>query len=705
MGNRIYHLGLLILFAVLLCPAFSFSEEKSDEGSAIRGDEIVVTADRGEKDVFLSARSIAVMDRKTLNEISPRTTPEALWDMPGTFVQSTNFGGGSPIIRGFIGPQVLIMVDGVRLNNSTYRTGPVQYLNFIDSYSIDRIEVLRGPGSVLYGSDAMGGVIQVFPIGPGDFSNPNHLGGGANISSRYSSADNGRVGHAHADFGYGPFGILAGGTLRAFDNLYGGKGIDEQIYSEYDNYSAIGKFNLQFDKFGASIGYLFSEFEDVGRTDKFFDNGSLSMYDNQDHLVYMKLNGKITPIKTDVILTASYQDFFERKDGIQFDTDLQTELGTTRDETFVATTGTDLQISTRVLGDRLRFVYGGMWYADLVNATRESRATPNGEFEETLDKPYPDGSTYDNYGAYIMASGDPLFTKSGHVISLNGGYRWHGMVGFAPEENNLPQVDFSYNGNVFLGGVQYTYASLANIAFTFSQGFRSPNLQEAIQLGDTGKFFHIPNDGLTPETADTYELITRGRFWKFEVSQAAYVTYVNDIIIREETVWKGDETVGEKPVVHNINSGEGEIRGLESQMFFDIGWGFSCSGHLTYTWGQQEQEDGRIVPLTRIPPLFAQTNLRYTTKSDGNWNGFIEVFARGANEQDRLSDEDKTDTRIPANGTPEWWTWNLRTGLAAYDLMRLGLTIENITNEKYKYHASGIYAPGTNAVLTAEFAF
>jgi outer membrane receptor for ferrienterochelin and colicin len=123
--------------------------------------EAVAVARRDPEDRFRSARSVSSVSGRHLTEHAPRTVPEAFHDTTGVFVQQTNHGGGSPIVRGMIGPQNLILVDGVRLNNSVYRTGPIQYLNLVDPLSLERMEVMRGPGSVLYGSDAMGGVIQL----------------------------------------------------------------------------------------------------------------------------------------------------------------------------------------------------------------------------------------------------------------------------------------------------------------------------------------------------------------------------------------------------------------------------------------------------------------------------------------------------------------------------------------------------------------
>ena len=124
--------------------------------------EVVVTANRYNTLSLNTPEAVRVLNIKPVEEYQIRTSPEALSITPGIFVQKTNHGGGSPFIRGLTGNQTLLLFDGIRLSNSTMRYGPNQYFNTVDVFSLDRIEVLRGSGSVQYGSDALGGTIQAF---------------------------------------------------------------------------------------------------------------------------------------------------------------------------------------------------------------------------------------------------------------------------------------------------------------------------------------------------------------------------------------------------------------------------------------------------------------------------------------------------------------------------------------------------------------
>jgi outer membrane receptor protein involved in Fe transport len=291
-------------------------ESGIDGASEFKLEKVVVTAKRRGESGFMSERSVSAVESDALAELTPRTVPEALQETPGVFVQQTNHGGGSPILRGMIGPQVLMMVDGVRLNNSVYRTGPLQYLNLLDPLSIDRIEILRGPGSVLYGSDAMGGVIQVF-------------------SARYASANSGLATHARLDGRWSGMGVLGGFSYKNFQNLVAGGAIGEQPYSGYENWSALGAVVYYIDGgvtdgWQAKLGYLFARITDAGRTDKLYDSNSLQLYDNDDHLLYGRLHMEFAHLNSDCDLTLSLQHFFELKDNFKVGDDYVERLSVRR---------------------------------------------------------------------------------------------------------------------------------------------------------------------------------------------------------------------------------------------------------------------------------------------------------------------------------------------------------------------------------------
>ncbi len=670
--------------------------------------EVVVTGKRKGEDPFLADRSVSVLSPKQLAESQPRTSPEALWDAPGVFVQQTNHAGGSPILRGLIGPQVLLLVDGVRLNNSVYRTGPLQYLNLVDPLSVSRIEVLRGPGSVLYGSDAMGGVVQLFPREPRDprYMRTAEWHGATGV--RYASAGKAVAAHARAELGVRGFGALAAGTLQSLGDLRGGRGVGVQRHSGYADYSALGSLSYRFDE-GALRGahtkasYLFSRLDGAGRTDKLYDKQSLQIYDNELHLVYDRWHFAIDAVDTTIELTPSFQHFFERKDTIAVADDYATPRSAKRDEVTVNTVGLDAGLETTFVPERLVLRYGGMLYRDWVGTDGQARAAW-AEWAPRADLVYPDGSGYSNYGAFALLEGAPLASEGGHRLQLSGGYRLHGMAAQAPARESLPEVEFSHLGHVFMGGAQYVYQERATVALSFAQGFRAPNLQEAAMLGDSGKFFAVPNDELGPERSDTIELLGRARLWRLTASWAGYVSLLDDLLIRVPTTYQGQSEIGGKAVTRHENARSGAIWGTEAGLAIDLGRGFSARGGATYTWGERDQSVGEPVPLSRIPPWFGLAALRYDTGRPPGWRGFAESFVRWARAQQRLSPEDETDVRIPEGGTPGWWTWNVRAGLSGAHY-RVVVAVENLLDVEYKVHGSGVYGAGTNAMMSYEAFF
>lgn len=675
----------------------------ADEARTTPDEGLTVVGSRHPEDPFTSDRSVAVIEGAELLERMARTVPEALWDTPGVYVQQTNPGGGAPFIRGLVGPQNLLLVDGVRLNNSLHRTGPTQYANLFDPLSLDRVEVLRGPGSVLYGSDAMGGVVSLTPLLPGDYRDRS-LDGAGHLHQRFGSADLHRVLHGDAEIGGGGFGLRAGFSYRAFDNLDGGGSVGRQPWTSYEHWSGVLSAMHRFCDDGPLAGWrlqftwLASRMIDVERGEKFALDRSAKRYDNYDDLLYARLHMQFAPIRTQADLTVSYQRFFERADGLSFEDDGKTETKRKRDEVSADTLGVDLALRTEIIEGRLNLRYGGTWYRDWVGAEQWARA--NGSYFQTTGvTSFPDGSTYDIYGGFLMLEGDPLHTSSGHVLRLAAGYRLHGMSGHAPGPDGLADADWSALGHVLHGSARYLYRDRAMVGLTFSQGFRAPNLFEGVMLGDSGDYFHVPNDDLGPEKSDTIELLARGRLWRLDMEVAGYVSLLHDLLKRVKTSYDGREEIDGQEVRHHINSGEGIIAGMEARVGLDIGWGLSLHGGLAYTWGEDQDADE---PLSRIPPLNGNVRLRWDSAPvfEGPVRGFVETYVRGAAKQDRLSERDEGDVRIPEGGTPAWVTWNLRAGVTIREKYRLTAAFENILDEKYKYHGSGFWAAGRQIVVS-----
>jgi outer membrane receptor protein involved in Fe transport len=698
------------VLAVLLWSSHAFArdpllEDPEPDLLAEEGEGRAVQADRPLfDDARSSDRSVSRLERE-LAERAPRTLPEALWDLPGAFVVHSDHSGGAPVIRGMTGPRNLILVDGVRLNNAAYRHGPAPYLNLIDPHATSRIELLRGPGSVLHGGDALGGVVQIIPLTARDFReelDPNY---GGRVTLRYGSADTARSAHGHLETGYRGLGLLGGMTLGLFDELSGGGDTGPQLNGGgYEHDSAVANVTYRFSR-GLLEGwqlktvYLMSRV----RADSIDDGVMPERTDTSDDLVFTRLLMKLPRIRTAGDVTLSYQRFFERAETTWMEPQVSTPERSIRDEVTVHTMGLDLALSTRLLADTLRFRYGGLWYRDWLLSDQWSRAG-SARWEAASLSLFPRGSTYDIFGGFLFIEGDLLTTQEGQALRVAGGYRLHGMAGDAPGQETLSGVSYIHFGHLFSGSLLYRYLDRAAVALTYSQAFRAPNLSEGSMLGNSGVFFQVPNYELRPERTDTLELLARGRVWRLSATFSSYISILRDLLKREQSSWNLQTELGGKPVVRSVNGGSGLLWGVEARLAASLPSDLTLSGSVTFAKGDEHVANDHDVPLTRVPPLFGRLSLRYDVRGTSAWRAFAEVYLRWAARQARLSEEDLLDARIPPDGTPGWLTMNLRAGFT-YRRLSLGLAVENILDEAFRYHGSAIYGPGASAVLFLDAMF
>ena len=255
-----------------------FSVESPEDEEDIGA--VVVTVNRTEKREFEVTRSVELVTRKEIARQVPKSLADLLEETPGILVQKTNAGAGAPIMRGLVGPDNLILIDGVRFNNSTFRTGPNQYLSLVDPWSLQRVEVVRGPGSVMYGSDAVGGVISAVSLDPRKLGDRLFgLSGRGNVTSAWLGGGGG----AQADLRAGSLSGYAGGSYGYFSNLRAGGG-EEQPLSDHQRASLRMKSIVDLGSGLALTGAAYATaIRDAGRTDKLWQ-GRHRSYDNDDIL-------------------------------------------------------------------------------------------------------------------------------------------------------------------------------------------------------------------------------------------------------------------------------------------------------------------------------------------------------------------------------------------------------------------------------------
>jgi len=674
--------------------------QDEDDGEYETSGSTTVVARAVPEAPFDALRAVESIDRDELVRRRPRTVPEALMEVPGAFVQKTNHAGGSPFVRGLTGPQNLILIDGVRVNNSTYRTGPLQYLNTVDSLALERIELLRGPGSVLYGSDAMGGVFDLItrdPVEPLPHQNGRFVPLGA---VRAETADWERSGRLGASVATDGFGLIGGVTARVFDDLRGGGDIGVQPFSGYNEVDWDAKLRVG-ERSGHHVDLLYQSVRvrGAGRTDKLETANTLTMYDiNGRDLVYASGVLRVAPMKTDIRVTPSYQRQLEDRRKIVFADEQHeqtTSVGRNRDE--VHTIGCALRFDTRLLARRLDLVYGARVYHDIVRSDA-SKGVDDASLAPTFGA-YPAGSFYRSAGLYLLATGVPVRTADWIELVVYGGAQLASFTSFAPGLGDAEDASLQNLGGAAAAGVHLRKRGVFNVGLGFNQGFRAPNLNEASLTGSTGSWFHVPNPDLGPERNDTFELTGRLHLGPVTFAAAGYASLMRDHIIRQPTTWEGLSECEGLIVVHNTNQGAGQVFGAEGGVQVDLPLYLTVGGDLTYSHGRYEDESEGWVPMSRIPPLFGTARLRFAPP----WQElFFDVYLQAAGHQARLSPLDETDARIPEGGTPGWATLNLRAGFRPHRKLAISIGATNLTDAAYKYHGSGIHAPGASVWLAFE---
>ncbi|MGB5623647.1 MAG: TonB-dependent receptor plug domain-containing protein, partial [Gammaproteobacteria bacterium] len=181
-----------------------------------------VTATRDARPVQEVAQAVTVVGAAEILRENPQVLAESLRGQVGTWFQQTTPGQGTPVVRGLKGSQVLHLVDGMRLNNAFFRSAPNQYLALVDPYATERLEVVRGASPSLYGSDAMGGVVQVLTPEPG--LSGSRWGIRSQAHGMADTADRARILRLQTETGRDGFGMIGGVTWQDYGDRRTGDG-------------------------------------------------------------------------------------------------------------------------------------------------------------------------------------------------------------------------------------------------------------------------------------------------------------------------------------------------------------------------------------------------------------------------------------------------------------------------------------------------
>ncbi|MEK7718268.1 MAG: TonB-dependent receptor [Bacteroidota bacterium] len=640
--------------------------------------EVVVTANRYGSPQLQTPEAIRVIDDKTMQKFQLRTAPEALLLTPGVFVQKTNHGGGSPFLRGLTGNQTLLLVDGIRLSNATVRYGPNQYFNTIDLFGIEKIEVLRGGGSVQYGSDAIGGTVQTFSC---ELVNAEKSTWESMLLTRLATQGMEQSLRGNINYSNEKIAFSAGTTWRNFGDLVGGDTTGRQTptgYRELD-FDLKGKISLSRSS-SLTMAYQRIHQSHVPVFHKMaLENYAVNEMDPQKRdLAYLRLNQTLnTGLVRSAVVTASYQQNEEgrklRKNGSSV---LRTENDKVRSFAFSA----EVLTSDR---NGWSANNGIEVYNDLVSSIRNDRdiLTDGAVSKRGL---YPDGATMTSFAAFS------LHTFGLQKWNITAGARYNIFINKVADET-LGITKLTPSALVGNLGILRKLNETSNLFVSINTGFRAPNIDDLGTLGIVDFRYETPNFDLKPEHSFQYQIGYKFQDRKFRGEIYLYRNELYNLIVRNKIV--GDSIEG-YPVYQKENVERAFIQGAETAWDIELSKSWLVSGSMTYTYGQNMTKNE---PVRRIPPLFVRLSVEYKLK---DW--WINLEWQAAGKQDRLAAGDKDYNRIPPGGTPGWNIFNINTSYAMR-FIKLDLGLQNLFNKDYRFHGSGVNGYGRSAILSVTF--
>lgn len=669
---------------------------------------VVVTATLAEAALVDVPYSAAHVSDRRIGELQAASFPEALQQQPGIMLQQTGRGMGSPFIRGFTGFRNLAMIDGVRFNNSVFREGPNQYWSLIDALSLDGIDVVKGQGSVLFGSDAVGGVVNALTKGPVYREGPGVYATGG-MATRYATAERSWMGRIEGSVSEADrYGVHVGVTGRTFGDLQAG-GLGRLPNTGYDELGVDLKMEVFLEP-ETKLVLAHNQFhqDDVWRTHRTiyavpFAGSEVGeelahVFDQDRYLTYVRLESdRDYGWLQHYDVTVSHQRFSEerqrqrtrgRSDLEGFDVDTWGIAANFRSESPLGTLS-----------------YGASYYYDDVGAFRVSRSSDGTKVG--AQGPVADDSAYHLLGVYVQ---DEIRLSDSLDLILGGRYTYAKAEAGQIEDPQSGRVYSESDAWQDLSGsarLQWSVdeAKKLRVFGGVSQAFRAPNLSDVSRF-DVARSneVEVPAAGLDPEEFVNWEVGVRWVGEKVSGSVAYFYTDIQDLIVRAPTGNLREDQVE----VTRRNGGSGYVQGIEGNLSVKLTDDWTLFGNLTWQEGEVESfptSSQRLVtePFSRLMPLTGLAGLRWDSPGR-RW--FVEGTVQMVDDATRLSAGDRNDTqRIPPGGTPGFTVATLRSGWQVNEALLLTAAVENFTDEAYRIHGSGVNQPGVNFVFGAQVRF
>ncbi len=729
---------ILSLLALSLLKA-----QNSNESALIQLNDVVVSANRWQGKAKFNTRHIKLIKQDEIAKLSSGTMADLMGSTGAVFIQKSQQGGGSPMIRGFSTNRLLYVVDGIRMNTAIFRSGNLHNIIALDPYALEQSEVLFGANSVIYGSDAIGGVMNFQSLKP-KFAQTDKLLFKGKVASRYATANQEKTGHLHFNLATRKWSFLSSITTYNFGDLRQGKrALGKHFLSNFyvehrgnkdvlvqnpnpliQKPSGYHQLNLMqkvayrpSKTLAINYDFHYSSISSYGRYDRLmrlrkgkpqfaqWDYGpqkwtmhNLSVQHRADNFLYDRLKGQL-----------AYQTFEESRIERKFGKSLRQRQS---EEVDVYSLNLDLM---KQLGAKTKLYYGAEYVLNKVRSQAIGQDIKSLK-EQSIQARYPQANwqssaLYTQTSIRLLPS---LILESGiryNLYSLNADFSAYDFD-FISELN--PKTSL-HNGDLSYGiGLLYHFDEDFSLKFNLSKGFRVPNVD------DMGKVFSsikgtltVPNAKLKAEEAHNFDLTLSKRFSNvFSIQLSSYYTLLDDALLLRPFKLNGKAKLnyrGEKVEVLAVqNKAKARIYGAELSMNFQPFRGLNLLGQLNYQKGFELQEDGTQTPLRHSAPLFAKLALSYQFAQFET--KLYSYYQAGFKHQELAFEERKKVDIYPLDNegktyAPSWFTLNWQANYHLTSHWLFSLTLENILDEGYRPYSSGISASGRNLSLSASYRF
>lgn len=678
-------------------PTKQSEEDKSDELRQ-QSEGLIYSVDRTPERTFETSRAVQVITNEEIRRMNPRGLADLLEEQTGVTVASTH-SGGSPTIRGLGRQQVMLLVDGVKVNNATWGGTQREYLNIIDLNQVDRIEIVRGVVSVL-GTESLGGTINIITKkGP---ASGQTFGG--SIGARYDSADSSLSTPIEVYGSNGRVRYEGGIAASSFGSLNGGGNAGRQDFSSYRDHSAHlnGQYLLTPEK-TISFGYqnVTQSAVELPGIPGLFINAEIPRQMQLGNLSYQDLTSR--GWEDSLRITASWN---RQKQTEQANLPAHLPPFIIADGDILA--GLNFELGTFI--GKHHLVYGLDTSTDSVESSQyTTNAVTGARIWQRGNN--MDGAQYRTLGIYLQDRVDASKWLTVVAGARYGQFRTRGTeavdIGVISINNQQSDITGALN---LIGHITPTLNVIGN-AF---RGFRAPNVDDMSHYNYVqvpgGVAFQVPTTNAQPERVISYELGLKYDNGNLSGSAFAYRNKLTNLLTLSpgtfnglaflDTNRNGVREPTEIAIIQNQNVGSSTIKGYELEGRYALANGFSV-------WANYAKANGTDTklnqPLSSMPPGFGTAGLRYLAA--GRLRPWAELVWRSSGTQDRLGAGDKINPDVKNGKLPGFDVFHVRTGVTVSDRFSVTAALQNIFDKKYREVGSVFYAPGRQIVLGTQFKF